>query len=171
MRPVLSLLLICLCSVCYAKEWVPGLIRPLAIQPAIPDDFAVLDTGGYDWVYWGKKDVIQKYLKDKHSLTEPLLRVKVTANVAQTGPDSFSSDNDVIPLPHKFASYKWGKYPVRELRAEFMEQVVYLAYVGLNDEGGNVLMFNLVLPDNELTTDLDKAQPLWDNLLKNTKGI
>ena len=74
-------------------ELLPNLLCPLAVEPGIPADFVALSPEGildpHDLIYWGPKDVLKAYFNDPSSLKVPLLRVKLSANVAQTGPNSF----------------------------------------------------------------------------------
>jgi hypothetical protein len=101
----------------------------------------------------------------------PLLRVKLSANVAQTGPKSFGDDRFLEDLKQQGGNFKemaWGDYPVLAVKTHVEDQLVRMAWVGLNDpESGWTLMFNLVYP-------LKKGRPnkkdikLWEDLLKNT---
>ena len=74
-------------------ELLPNLLCPLAVDPGIPADFIALSPSGtldpYDWIYWGPKDVLKAYFENPTSLKVPIIRVKLSANVAQTGPNSF----------------------------------------------------------------------------------
>ena len=67
-------------------ELLPNLLCPLAVDPGIPADFIALSPKGtldpYDWIYWGPKDVLKAYFEDPASLKVPLIRVKLSANVA-----------------------------------------------------------------------------------------
>ncbi len=155
------------------EELIPDLMAPLAVEPAIPEDFISVPTskeaGSCQWIYWGKQEVIDQLFEDHKTVLEPLIRVRLTAYVAQTGPDSFSIDRDVIDFPHRIEKFKWGSYPVRAHRILIQNKVVYMAYVGLNAPGGLTLLFNLHLPESEQGSDLDKNYPLWENFLRNTK--
>jgi hypothetical protein len=72
---------------------LPNLLCPLAVDPGIPADFVALSPNGildpYDFIYWGPKNVLIAYFKDPSSLKVPLIRVKLSEMVAQTGPNSF----------------------------------------------------------------------------------
>lgn len=150
-------------------ELLPNLVYPLAVDPCIPPDFIALSPRGtldpYDWIYWGPKDVLKTYFENPASLKEPILRVKLSADVAQTGPKSFSVDSSLNPFESQ-----WGDYPVLGARARIEGYLIFIALVGLNDpEGGSTVMFNLVYPEGEDPND--EAQQLWENLLTKTTQL
>jgi hypothetical protein len=142
-------------------DLLPNLLCPLAVDPGIPADFVALSPRGtldpYDWIYWGPKDVLIAYFENPASLKTPLIRVKLSANVAQTGPNSFNNEgsNESLKMlekedPKGFASFEtqWGDYPVLAIRTKMEGQLIFMAWVGLNDpEAGWTLMFNLVYPE------------------------
>ena len=74
-------------------ELLPNLLCPLAVNPGIPADFVALSPNGildlHDLIYWGPTDALKAYFKDPSSLKVPLIRVKLSEMVAQTGPNSF----------------------------------------------------------------------------------
>ena len=74
-------------------ELLPNLLCPLAVDPGIPADFVALSPNGildpYDFIYWGPKNALKAYFKDPSSLKVPLIRVKLSEMVAQTGSNSF----------------------------------------------------------------------------------
>lgn len=160
-------------------ELLPGLLKPLAVEPAIPADFVAMSKSGeinlYDWVYWGPKDVLKEYFANPESLKVPILSVKLSGNVAQVGPSAFSDDQTLKmmqqqnPKNFSFTSTQWGDYPVRVVKTEMQGQALNIAWVGLNDpESGWTLMFNLVhaknIPSKE---DLE----FWDNFISKTQPL
>jgi hypothetical protein len=162
-------------------ELLPNLISPLAVDPGIPANFVAAVPKGvldlYDWIYWGPKDVLQAYFANPASLKEPILRVKLSANIVQKGPDSFSDEESLKVLkkqdPKAFASIKtkWGNYPVHAIRTALDNRLIFMAWVGLNDpEAGWTLMFNLVYPDGEGHPNKEDRQ-LWENLIKKTTQL
>lgn len=174
--PILACLMLTFCSL-YGEprivEMLPNLMAPLAVDPGVPDDFVALSPHGklnpYDWIYWGPKEVLEAYFKDPSSLSEPVLRVKLSSNVAQTGTDSFTSDKDQSQLPTE--RLRWGEYPLRASKVTMMGTTAFIAWVGLNDpEAGWTLMFNLVYPDNKGHPDA-KDIALWETFLKTTKVL
>lgn len=159
-------------------ELLPNLLCPLAVDPAIPADFIALSPEGtinpYDWIYWGPKDVLKAYFENPASLKVPILRVKLSANVAQTGPNSFNNDESLQTEGSKgFASIetKWGDYPILAVRTQMEEQLIFMAWVGLNDPGaGWTLLFNLVYPQDKGRPNREDRQ-LWESLITKTTQL
>lgn len=165
-------------------ELLPNLLCPLAVDPAIPEDFVALSPTGrldlFDWIYWGPKEVLEKYFKDPDSLNMSLIRVKLSGNVAQTGPNSFSDEESTKalkmlqkkdPKACTFLETNWGNYPVHTVRMTMMGKTIFTTWVGLNDqESGWTLMFNLVYPEKKGHPNANDFQ-LWENLLRKTKPL
>lgn len=162
-------------------ELLPNLLCPLAVDPSIPADFIALSPRGtldvYDWIYWGPKDILKAYFEDPTSLKVPILRVKLSSNVAQTGPNSFNNEESLKMLektnPKGFASIEtqWGDYPILAIRTQMEGRLIFMAWVGLNDpEAGWTLMFNLVYPDKEGHPN-KKDRQLWESLLMKTTQL
>jgi hypothetical protein len=151
------------------------------VDPGIPADFIALSPRGtldpYDWIYWGPKDVLKAYFENPASLKTPVLRVKLSANVAQTGPNSFNNEDSIQSFkmlkkedPTGFASIEtqWGNYPILAIRTKMEDQLIFMAWVGLNDpEAGWTLMFNLVYPDKKGHPNKEDRQ-LWESLIMKT---
>ncbi len=164
-------------------ELLPNLLCPLAVDPGIPADFVALSPNGildlHDLIYWGPKDVLKAYFKDPSSLKVPLIRVKLSEMVAQTGPNSFhKSFMEYLKKlkqedPKGFASIEtqWGDYPVLAIRSILEGQLNFTAWVGLNDpEAGWTLMFDLVYPDKK-GHPTKKDRQLWESLLTKTTQL
>ena len=165
-------------------ELLPNLLCPLAVNPSIPTDFVALSPSGtldpYDWIYWGPKDVLKAYFENPASVKAPVLRVKLSANVAQTGPNSFNNEASIEslkmmkkkdPVGFDFIEIQWGDYPVLAVRTHSDDQIIFMAWVGLNDpEAGWTLMFNLVYPKENGHPDI-KDSRLWDNFIKKTTQL
>lgn len=163
------------------KELLPSLVKSLAVEPAVPADFVEATPEGsvslYDWTYWGPKDVLEKFFKNPDSLDVPLLRVKLSGNVAQTGADSFSDEDSFMkikemnPSAFSMVKTKWGSYPVRAIQTEIEGHKLAMAWVGLNDpESGWVLMFNLVYPNKEGRPNKEDLK-LWDDFISKTEPL
>lgn len=165
-------------------ELLPNLVNPLPVSPYLPANFIALSPSGhldpYDWIYWGPRKVLKKYFKNPLSLKMPILRVKLSSNVVQTGPNSFNGKEhlqfiDVLKkeYPKEFASMetKWGKYPAFIIKAKMDGEINFTAWVGLNDrEGGWTLLFNLVYPKgNGRPNELDCK--LWENFFTKTTPL
>lgn len=163
-------------------ELLPNLLCPLAVDPSIPADFVALSPNGtldlYDWIYWGPKDVLEAYFEDPVSLNRPVIRVKLSANTTQTGPDSFDKNTKQLfkrleKEDPEFASIetKWGNYPVIALRAKKEGHLAMMAWVGLNNpEAGWTLCFNLIYPDMKDHPNKEDHE-LWDSLLMKTTQL
>lgn len=164
-------------------DLLPNLLCPLAVDPGVPADFVALSPRGavdpYDWIYWGPKDVLKAYFENPASLKEPILRVKLSANVAQVGPNAFNNEasmesikkmKEEDPKGVAFLETQWGDYPVLALRVPY-DRLIFMAWVGLNDpESGWTLMFNLVSPNEEGRPNKQDRQ-LWANLLEKTTSL
>lgn len=164
-------------------ELLPNLLCPLAVDPGIPADFIALSPNGildlHDLIYWGPKDVLKAYFEDPTSLKEPLITVKLSEMVAQTGPNTFhkSSMEFLKKLkqedPKGFASIEtqWGDYPVLAVRGIVEGHLYFSAWAGLNDpESGWTLEFDLVYPDKKGHPN-KKDRQLWESLLTKTTPL
>lgn len=166
------------------QDLIPDLANPLAVNPAIPEDFVALSPDGkldpYQWIYWGPKDVLEAYFKDPSTLKVPLIRVIISSNVGQTGPNSFNNltyEEQIKEFkkqfPNDFESLEthWGSYPVLSFRAKVDDLFAYVAWVGLNERTvGWTLLFNLVYP-NEAGHPNKNDNELWENLLHKTTQL
>lgn len=153
---------------------------PLCVEPAIPDDFVAMSPKGKldldEWVYWGPKEVLERYFENQRSLTQAVLRVKLSENVKQTSHDAFNKEDETLanalaPVGLKRmydVRMKWGKYPIYAITAEFEKKWLYAAWVGLDDFQGTTLMFELVYPHDK-PNGVDFA--LWNSFLDNTKTL
>ncbi|WP_052354923.1 hypothetical protein [Candidatus Protochlamydia sp. R18] len=162
-------------------ELLPNFLCPLAVDPDIPADFIALSPretlDPYDWIYWGPKDVLKAYFENPTSLKVPILRVKLSPNVAQTGPNSFNNQLSLKMLekedPKGFVSIEtqWGDYPILAIRTQREDQLIFMAWVGLNDPGaGWSLMFNLVYPEKKGHPNKEDRQ-LWESLIMKTTQL
>lgn len=164
-------------------ELLPNLLCPLAIDPGIPAHFIALSRQGVldpsDWIYWGPKDVLEAYFKDPSSLKEPILRVKLSLNVAQSGPKEFNGSNAECikilkgTMPAEFSSleHQWGVYPILSIRTTVEDKVAIFAWVGLNDaESGWTLLFNLVYPDKKGHPNKEDCA-FWNNFIMETNQL
>ncbi|KIC73240.1 hypothetical protein [Candidatus Protochlamydia amoebophila] len=162
-------------------ELLPNFLCPLAVDPGIPADFIALSPretlDPYDWSYWGPKDVLKAYFENPTSLKVPILRVKLSPNVAQTGLNSFNNQESLKMLekedPKGFVSIEtqWGDYPILAIRTQREGQLIFMAWVGLNDPGaGWSLMFNLVYPEKKGHPNKEDRQ-LWESLIMKTTQL
>lgn len=166
------------------QDLLPNLAIPLPVEPGIPADFVALSPDGVldpaDWIYWGPEDVLRAYFKEPASLQVPILRVKLSTNVFQSGPRSFDDGNsmDFIKTKKKtdpsfaFKEYQWGDYPVLAIKTKIKGQTIFTAWVGLNSpETGSVLMFNLIYPLDKKGHPNDEDSQLWESLLTKTTPL
>ena len=162
-------------------ELLPNLLSPLAVNPGIPADFIALSPSGAldpcDWIYWGPKVVLENYFENPTSLKVPILRVKLSSNIAQISPNSFNNEETLKMLkegdPKGFTSIEtqWGDYPVLALRTQLEGQLIFMAWVGLNDpEAGWTLLFNLVYSDQKGHPNKEDRQ-LWERLIMKTTQL
>lgn len=152
------------------KNLLPGLLIPFDITPAIPDKFIAMTPTGkldlYDWIYWGPRQVLENYFKNPNSLNQPLIRVKLSANIAQTGPREFNRGN---LQGIEVTNYQWGPYPVIASETTMFGKKAFVAWAGLNDpQSGWTLMFNLVYPEKQGHPDANDMA-FWKHFLSQTK--
>lgn len=164
-------------------ELLPNLLCPLAVDPGIPTDFVALSPNGildpYDFIYWGPENALKAYFEDSSSLKVPLIRVKLSNMVVQTGPNSFGKNfmeylnkqKQKDPLGFASIETQWGDYPVLAIRDIVEGQLYFAAWVGLNDpESGWTLVFDLVYPDKK-GHPTKKDRQLWESLLRETTQL
>ncbi len=164
-------------------DLLPNLLSPLAVDPGILADFISLSPNGtldlYDCIFWGPKDVLKAYFEDPASLKVPILRVNLSANIVQAGPNSFH--NGFIEHLKKMEEEKikgfayietqWGDYPVVAIRHLWEGQLNFVAWVGLNDPAtGLTLLFDLVYPIEKWQPNKEERK-LWENLLTKTTQL
>lgn len=158
---------------------LPDIIIPLMVDPAIPENFVALrpeGTSGYDWIYWGPRNALTSYFRDRESLKEPIISLRPSLNVAQTGPDKFSIEDENIKelvksvaKDAKLYRYKWGQYPVLSFEGEMFEKPFCTCWVGTNNPDGWVLQFNLICPKGE--DGARQGRLLWTKLMTETKPL
>lgn len=165
---------------------LPGLLSPLAIDPAIPENFIALSQSKYpdlyEGVFWGPKEVLEKLFEDPSSLCEPIIKVKFS-NSSQSEIEGelkdFTSKMEGPGLKViKSLKTHWGPYPVlvasmdasSKAYPEMGARRLTMAWVGLNDSSGHVLSFQLIPPGFEQGAVLDDS-PLWNNFIYSTKGL
>lgn len=161
---------------------IPGLLVPLAVEPAIPENFIAMAPNGipdpYDWIYWGQKEALEAYFRDPSSLKESILSVTLSGNVKQSGPHDFGPHaKQALEMmkamdPKGFASTEttWGAYPVLAVKTQIAGHTMMMAWVGLNSPDGWTLLFNLVYPDQKEHPD-QQGIALWQHFLMNTKPL
>lgn len=159
-------------------ELLPNLSCPLAVDPAVPANFIALTPSGilnpYDWIYWGPKDVLNDFFENPSSLKEPILRVKLSPNTIQIGPNSLSNEKFLeMRRDHSkgctFTKAQWGNYPLIVVQDRIENNAIFMAFVGLNDpEAGWTLMFNLQYPGDEPN---ERDCQLWEKIITKTTQL
>lgn len=162
------------------SKLLPQLDCPLAVEPAIAKSFVAMSPNGQltaaTWTLWGPKSVLEAYFRNPDSLSQAVLRVRISESVKQVGPDKFNRENDELakvlaPLGLKRmfdVRMNWGKYPIYAITAQFETKWLYAAWVGLGDPQGTTLMFELIYPGSK-PTDADFA--LWNTFLDKTTPL
>lgn len=165
----------------HIKKLLPDLLTPLAVTPALPADFIALGANGQpdlcEWVYWGPKEILEAYFKDEKTLSQPIIRVILSANVIQTGPNHFTGQGEefkakVSSLGAKNFSekhLKWGTYPIYATKIDFPEKQTHSAWIGLNSPEGWTLFAELVYPEKNQPAEQSLA--FWNHFLNNTKPL
>lgn len=154
------------------QSLLPELPAPLAIQPAIPEDFIALSPGGAPdhcyWTYWGPREVLEKFFEDQTSLKQPILRFKLSGTIAEAEPNKFLAvGNEEKKIEGK--ELKWGPYPVYASCLP-SKKPEYNAWIGLNSPEGWVLQANLVYPEKEDYPEKE-ALELWNRFIGETKPL
>lgn len=183
---ILSLLVLCAFgSFGYAEEsdkelriteLLPGLLNPLAVEPALPKDFIALSPDQeqpdlHKGVFWGPKETLTAYFKDPASLERAIIAVKLS----EKGEESLEKMG-IKNFSEKFLS--WGPYPVYSMHMDFADQFheslqqtkEYSAWIGLNTREGWTLHARLVYPQKLGHPALQDLE-IWNNFLEKTKPL
>ena len=168
------------------ERLLPMAMHPLAVEPALPENYIAMSPNGnfdlYEGYYWGPKEVLEAFFKDRTSLTQPIIRVKLSFNVKQTGPDSFDGQSraQFERMMKKFnktmsvSLHHWGAYPVFATKADSICKKfpgMYLAWIGLCDPDGWVLLLDLYCPANGTGRPSEKDVAFWDTFLNETRQL
>ena len=122
----------------------------------------------------GQKE-LKAFFKDPLSLTVPIIQVLFSLSIAQRSDGTFDEQSIKQELAHrnyKNASYdlgSWGFYPYFTISVPEKNNPIYLAYVGLNEQNGTVLLFNLIIPKTPNGKDL--AMKLWETFINETTEL
>lgn len=153
------------------QKLLPELPAPLAIHPAIPQNFIALSPGGPPdlcyWTYWGPKEVLEEFFEDHTALKKPILRFKLSGTIAEADPGKYLSGHSEENINEK--ELKWGPYPVYASSLP-SKRPEYNAWIGLNSPEGWILQANLVYPEKE-SHPSKEALDLWNTFLEHTKPL
>jgi hypothetical protein len=153
------------------------LVPPLPVEPALPSNFvAVNSTSCTDWTYWGPKDAVESYLKDRSTLQSAIIAMKLSNTFQST---SGTLDREIrdacrdlkaLGRPYKSNKTHWGEYPVHILETSLPEMTLHNVFVGLNDQSGAILMFVLLHPKPHSAPSKNDIA-LWHQFIRNTKPL
>ena len=157
------------------------MVARLAVEPAIPENFVLVEDPKSDRFFWGVKEEIQPALPNygASALKTAAFRLYLSDSCAQTGPDSLSTTSSELEKMAKslgvrnvsITTTKWGNYPVLSVKGKVSDKKLFrLAYIGLNCPDGWVMVASLVHPDREGHPNKQDEQ-LWDDFIKNTKAL
>lgn len=148
----------------------------LPIEPALPKEFVALEDNSSEWIYWGPEEVLKAYLKDQNSLLVPILRFKLSPNIAQTKRGCLDESQFQNQFPKALGAVtslhfgSWDEYPYCTISGKMQGKEFLMGYVGLNHlESGSVLLFNLITP-KEASAD-SAALALWNTFFEKTKKL
>jgi hypothetical protein len=159
---------------------LPDLESPLNVELFIPEDYKLVFrlSEPSDAYFLGPENLEDNFIDKITSVNQPVIQV-----IKQSGFKSFEKDMKELvsqmkahfPCSFEGTFSKWGNYPVAVIQMKPDLDVVYVAYVGLNDDPGNVLVFRLVYPmTNEYGNgNMPRQEDLdfWKNFLEKTKPL
>jgi len=165
------------------EDFLPGLINPLSLKLALPEDFVPTnfllqeEPNLFTGTLWASPDTIEEIHEQMRAgktcakIKKGAFVAKLTPNAAQTGPCSFSEEESIAPSLKKmgFTDFKvekkrWGPYPILSVQAYSANNHIAYIYVGLNDCGGNVLFIRYMFSDNR-----EKDLAVWNAFVDNTE--
>lgn len=156
-----------------------NLLATVAIAPALPNDFIAMSPNGrldaYEWTYWGPKEVLESYFKNEDSLTQSIIRVKL-GTTTQREIENPNREEWIACLQQggfegfKDIRVRWGSYPIYAISAKSSEEVLFVAWVGLNDPGDWTMKCQLVYPTSRYKPTISDVK-LWENFLSKTEQL
>ncbi|MDX8430201.1 MAG: hypothetical protein SNF33_00090 (plasmid) [Candidatus Algichlamydia australiensis] len=165
------------------KDFIPddALAATLAVDPALPENFIARspNTDEKDYlmgVYWGSEKAINEYFKDPNTLSEPIIRARLSLNVAQDNPAGFDEEKLKKEVKtdypkgtlHKLGN--WGNYQYSLISTVMEGRKLDLGWVCLNDESRAVLFLQLIRPEKGIYSD-EKAKKLWNTFFEETTEL
>lgn len=120
------------------------------------------------------EQVLDKYIREE-ALIGPVIKITSSKNVAQTGKNSFSGEQNIEKMLKRIGFIKiktkrfsWGAYPVFSIEAEHPISGKYLrAWAGLNQRNKNVLSYQFLFPKGKNRPNSNELA-IWDSFLKDT---
>lgn len=160
--------------------WPEFMAAKIAIEPAIPKDFVLLNHPdgnlAFDF-FWGPKEVEAINFQDSNAISVPILKFKLSDSVCQTGYETFSHSSKIESNLKKEGFKKvsikrtmWGSYPVLSFTGEKNGKFHAVAWIGLNDQSAAALCVNLSYPGSSGVASKEAIQ-LWDAFINNTKQL
>jgi hypothetical protein len=155
---------------------LPDLLSPLAIEPAIPNDFVAKSPSGdpsiMNALFWGNPSVLEDFFKNPKELKEEIINIQVSQNIQQKGLVLEGDKKLIQEMRQKgfqilnSKRLMMGVYPVWMVHLKGPHQeTVLIAWIGLNASQGTVLMFSPVLPQGK------KESSLFETFLTKTKPL
>ncbi len=166
----------------------------LAIEPAIPENFAALSSRGADEsktfslvgelknddLYWGPEKVLLAFFTDRRSLSEPIFSLGLCPEMMQPQYGHLDKTrliaecnefnrSDQGKLSLHFGD--WGHYPYCIMQGTCENHKIDTAFIGLNHESGAVFRVFLFQPKNTSPEIEIKARNLWKTFFEQTKML
>ncbi|CCB86714.1 putative uncharacterized protein [Parachlamydia acanthamoebae UV-7] len=157
---------------------LPNLGAPFAVALYLPKNYVSIRSEGMpsDEYILGPNDLGKNFVENPRLLTKPVIHV-----AKEDGIKSFSVDmkqmiaqmKKEFPKGFEAAFSQWGNYPLVAIKMIVGKDVVHMAYVGLNDRAGNVLVFHLIYPTKKDFGNSPSKEDLalWVNFLNGTKPL
>lgn len=157
---------------------LPNLETLFAVELCIPEDFVLIkESNSSDEFFWGPKNLDKACIDNLRLISEPLIHVSKTngiksfENIVQMVAEMKKS----FPKQCVTTMSQWGSYPLISIQMTIGLDISYSAYVGLNDDSGTVLLFQLVFPSKKEfgngNSPSNEDLILWTNFLNKTKPL
>ncbi len=151
---------------------------PLALDPAIPDDF-IAQKGQKETAhqyFWGTSKAITQFLKGKRN-GGPLFIISITPNVSYnhetksfTGGMFTKEEFEQNGMTNVVTrSFSWGQHPVLTLVANIFHQKIHLAWIA-SPISSNVVLVNYFYPLGDPEEEA-KSEKIWDTFIENTQEL
>ncbi len=151
----------------------------IAIDPFIPNNYVALgrnkDSDYFDYgMFWGPEEVLKAYFMNADSLSVPILLVGFADTISQPkeGVLDMSYIKTSLEKEAKNLSFdfgKWGEYPYCKVSGKLKGQDFNMAYIGLNESSGAVLLINLVSPNT--SNGKIAGEKFWNDFFEHTKQL
>jgi hypothetical protein len=157
---------------------LPTHAAPFQADFYLPEDYVIIaeDEMGPDDFFLVPNDIKKLSLEVLESLKRPLIhvtRINGVKSFKDEMKEIIAGIKQTYPGKIEVTYSSWGSNPLVSIKMKVGQDLVYLAYLGLNDRAENVLLFHLVYPSKKLfgngnspsKSDLE----FWNNFLSKTK--